>query len=469
LFPEPVNNLNRRRLFVRTGAVPLLGWLLLVLPVAAAGRDAPNFAELVRKHEVEVVNISTTLLTRTARGAELTDRDDAPTEGMPGVPPAGDGTSLGSGFIVSNNGYVITCAHVIEGASEIVVRLADRREFRARLVGADRRSDVAVLKIDATNLRPVTIGNPALLGVGDWVLAIGAPFGFESSATSGIISAKGRSLPSENYVPFLQTDVAINPGNSGGPLFNLKGEVIGINSQIYSRTGTFMGLSFAIPIDIAMQIAEQLKRDGGVHRGWLGIRLQEVTYGLAAAYGLDRPRGALIADILPGAPAARSELKSGDIVLEYEGRAIGLSSDLPPLVGLTRPGTQARLKLFRRGQGMLNVSVKISELHDEPVAKVAAPAPRGEGEARLGLVLSELTPALRKRHELTAGVNVDEVRDGAGREAGLRPGDVILEVDGRPASGVGGFYRLIAGTQPGRPLVLRIRRGASSLYVAFNP
>lgn len=441
--------------------------LLLPLPALAAPRDLPDFSALVRKHEVEVVNISTMHV----RGAPVADWDGSgppPNDGLHGG-PSGDGTSLGSGFVVSSDGYIITCAHVVEGAIEIVVRLADRREYRARLIGADRRSDIAVLKIDAGNLRAVSIGDPARLAVGDWVLAIGAPFGFESSATSGIVSAKGRSLPSENYVPFLQTDVAINPGNSGGPLFNLKGEVIGINSQIYSRTGTFMGLSFAIPIDIAMQIAEQLKREGGVHRGWLGVRLQEVTFGLAAAYGLDRPRGALVADILPGAPAARSDLKNGDIVLEYEGRPIGLSSELPPLVGLTRPGTSARLKLFRREQGVVNAVVKIGELREEPVAKVSLPAARAEGEHRLGLALSELTAAQRKRHEISAGVSVDEVLDGPAREAGLRAGDVIAEVDGRPVAGVANFHRLIGQAKSGRPVVMRVRRGASSVYFALNP
>ncbi|HEY6233680.1 MAG TPA: trypsin-like peptidase domain-containing protein, partial [Candidatus Elarobacter sp.] len=433
---------------------------LLIAPAASeAARDLPDFAALVRQHGVEVVNVSTTLVGRRERPIEWNDEspDAAPPDSLRGE--ANEGASLGSGFVIAPGGYLLTCAHVVEGAAEIVVRLADRREYRARLIGLDRRSDVALLKIDADNLRAVTIGDPARLHVGDWVLAIGAPFGFDSSATSGIVSAKGRSLPSENYVSFLQTDVAINPGNSGGPLFNLKGEVVGINSQIYSRTGAFMGVSFAIPIDIAMRIAEQLKSGGGVHRGWLGVSLQEVTHGLALAYGLDRPRGALIADILAGGPASRSELKAGDIVLEYEGRPIGLSAELPPLVGLTQPGTRARFKLFRRHLGVTEVIVSVGELREEPLTKVSLPTPRSDGGHRLGLVLSDLSAVQRKRHDLNAGAYVEEVFDGPGREAGLRAGDIIAEVDGRAVTGLGQFYRLATQTRPGRPAVVRVRRG----------
>lgn len=437
----------------------------------AASRDLPDFAALVKSHGAEVVNISTTQAIKRDRALE--PDDDSPEAVPPDWfrgPQSGEGASLGSGFIISSNGYLLTCAHVVEGAAEIVVRLADRREYRARLVGADRRGDIALLKIDATDLRPVSIGDPARLRVGDWVLAIGAPFGFDSSATSGIVSAKGRSLPSENYVPFLQTDVAINPGNSGGPLFNLKGEVVGVNSQIYSRTGVFMGVSFAIPIDIAMRIADQLK-DGAVRRGWLGVSLQEVTQGLASAYGLDRPRGALIADILPGGPAAQSDLKPGDIVLEYDGRPIALSSELPPLVGLTPPGTRARFRLFRREHGVLEVVATVGELREESAVKAALPTPRSDGGHRLGLILSELSAAQRKRYAVSAGgVHVDDVLDGPAREAGLRIGDVIAEVDGRPVTGLTGFYRLVTQqAKPARrPTLLRVRRGASSLYVALS-
>ena len=443
---------------------------LLSLPttLSAATRELPDFAALVQAHGAEVVNISTSV----KRRDQPPEWNDESANGWPpglfrGAPNGGEADSLGSGFVISSDGYVLTCAHVVEGAAEIVVRLADRREYYARLVGADRRSDIALLKIDATGLRPVVIGDPVRLRVGEWVLAIGAPFGFDSSATSGIISAKGRSLPNENYVSFLQTDVAINPGNSGGPLFNLKGEVIGVNSQIYSRTGAFMGVSFAIPIDIAMRIAQQLRSQGGVHRGWLGVSLQEVTHGLAAAYGLDRPRGALVADILAAGPAAGSDLKPGDIVLEYEGQPIGLSSELPPLVGLTAPGTSARFKVFRRDVGVMEVVATVGELRDE-ATKVAMPITRSDGGHRLGLVLSDLSSEQRSRYDLKGGVYVDDIMDGPAREAGLRIGDIIAEVDGRTVTNIGNFYRLMARTKSGRPAVLRVRRGASAIYLALN-
>lgn len=445
--------------------------VLLIAPATAAtaAGELPDFATLVREHGAEVVNISTLQAAR-ERAPEWNEEPPggrSPEWFRAPPPDTSDGVSLGSGFVISADGYILTCAHVVEGAAEILVRLADRRQYRARLVGADKPSDVALLKIDAGNLRPVTIGDPAGLRVGDWVLAIGAPFGFESSATSGIVSAKGRSLPNENYVSFLQTNVAINPGSSGGPLFNLRGEVVGMNSQIYSRTGAFMGVSFAISIDIAMRIAEQMKSGGTVHRGWLGVGLQEVTHGLAAAYGLDRPRGALIADILPGGPAARSDLRAGDIVLEYEGRPIGLSSELPPLVGLTAPGTRARFKVFRRDRGTTDIVVAVGELREEP-AQVSLPAARSDGGHRLGLVLSELTAAQRKRYDVGNGVHVDEVLDGPAREAGLRVDDVIAEVDGRAVNGIANFYRLMAQTRSGRPAVVRVRRGTSSVYLALN-
>jgi serine protease Do len=444
--------------------------LLLVwsAPLFAATRELPDFATLVQAHGAEVINVSTTLQRRD-QSAEWSD-DSAngwPPGAFGGGPNGSEGASLGSGFVISSDGYLLTCAHVVEGASEIVVRLADRREFHARLVGADRRSDIALLKIDAANLHPVVIGDPRRLRVGDWVLAIGAPFGFDSSATSGIISAKGRSLPNENYVSFLQTDVAINPGNSGGPLFDLKGEVVGVNSQIYSRTGAFMGVSFAIPIDIAMRIAQQLRSQGGVHRGWLGVSLQEVTHGLAAAYGMGRPRGALVADILAAGPASGSDLKPGDIVLEYEGQPIGLSSELPPLVGLTPPGTRAHFKVFRRDRGLIDVVATVGELREE-TTKVGMPTARADGGHRLGLVLSDLSLEQRKHYDLKGGVYVDDVLDGPAREAGLRIGDIVAEVDGHTVVGIGNFYRLMAQAKPDRPAVLRVRRGASAIYLALS-
>ncbi|HEX9812447.1 MAG TPA: Do family serine endopeptidase [Burkholderiales bacterium] len=442
--------------------------LLAPTALSAATRELPDFAALVQAHGSEVVNISTSPRHRDRAPEGNDDALNAWPPGAFGAPNGREVASLGSGFVISADGYLLTCAHVVDGAGEIVVRLADRREYHARMIGADRRSDIALLKVDATDLRPVAIGDPQQLHVGDWVLAIGAPFGFDSSATAGIVSAKGRSLPNENYVSFLQTDVAINPGNSGGPLFNLKGEVVGVNSQIYSRTGAFMGVSFAIPIDIAMRIAQQLRAQGGVHRGWLGVSLQEVTHGLAAAYGLDRPRGALVADVLPAGPAAGSDLKPGDIVLEYEGQPIGLSSELPPLVGLTAPGSKARFRVFRRNRGLIDVVATVGELRDEST-KVALPSKRGDGGQRLGLVLSELSSEQRKHYDLKGGVYVDDIMDGPARNAGLRVGDVIADVDGRSVGSVGAFYRLMAQSTSDRPAVLRVRRGASAIYLALSP
>ena len=452
--------------------------LLLLVPMAqAAPRDLPDFSRLVDKHGAAVVNISTTQRLKHPGAPKNTDEPDAAEdhpfndyfrryfdEGQESF----DSNPLGSGFIVSPDGYILTCAHVVEDAREIVVRLTDRREYSAKLIGSDKRSDIALLKIDATGLPAVVIGEPGRLLVGEWVLAIGSPFGFDSSATSGIVSAKTRALPNENYVSFIQTDVAINPGNSGGPLFNLKGEVVGINSQIYSRTGGFMGLSFAIPIDAAMKITTQLKSQGHVRRGWLGVSLQEVSRTLASAYGLNKPHGALVADILPTGPAAKSELRSGDIVLEYEGKAIDHSSDLPPLVGLTAPGTQVRLTVFRRDRSMQNVMVALGELKEEVAAKPSSRQGRAGGNGSLGMALGEISPVQRKTLNLDYGVAVEVVDEGPARDAGLRTGDVILEVDGKRVYDISGFQRLTGRGGAGKLVVLRVRRGASTSYLALS-
>jgi serine protease Do len=436
----------------------LAGQALLYAQTADAA-ELPDFTRLVRSHGPSVVNISTLQRTRGAAIEEspgdfrLHPFDD---------PPESDGTSLGSGLIVSSDGYILTCAHVVEEAREIIVRLIDRREFNARLIGTDTRTDIALLKIEAGSLPAVAIGDPGKLGVGEWVLAIGSPFGFHHSATSGIVSAKGRSLPHENYTPFIQTDVAINPGNSGGPLFNLRGEVVGVNSQIYSRSGGFMGVSFAIPIDLAMHVAEQLKRDGRLRRGWLGVSPQEVTRALAAAYGLDRARGALIADILPGSPAARSELRAGDIVLEYNGRRLESSTDLPLLVGQTAPLTKAMLRVQRRGVGQRDIQVVVGELQGE------APEPLAADKVAPSLVLTELSEKRRRQGNLPGGVVV-EGTDLAARQAGLRPGDVIVEIDGKRVTSVAEFRRLLGQAAPGKYAVLRVRRGPQALFIALSP
>lgn len=453
-----------------------LALLLGTACVPALARDLPDFSRLVRSQAAVVVNISTTQqVVRAAapRRSEAPLPDDHPLGDWlrrfgEGGPDSLDGSSLGSGVIISADGFILTCAHVVEDAQEITVRLNDRREFNARLVGADRRSDLALLKIDASNLPRALIGDPGRLAVGDWVLAIGSPFGFDSSATAGIVSAKSRSLPKESYVTFLQTDVAINPGNSGGPLFNLKGEVVGINSQIYSETGGYMGVSFAIPIDMAMRIVEQLKAHGRVQRGWLGVRLQEVTRDLALAYGMAKPSGALIADILPGGPAARSDLRVGDVIVDYENKPVERSSDLAPLVGLTAPGARARVTVFRRGQGRQTLLVSVAELKEDSAAR-QTPSVRPRPTANPGgLVLGELGAAQRRRLNLDHGVAIQGVEEGGAWSAGLRPGDVVLEIDGKRVHSVADAQRLLAQLPRERPVVLRVQRGATTSFVALR-
>lgn len=452
--------------------------LLCVNIVQAAPRELPDFSRLVAQHGKAVVNISVIRdikrLGFPAEPKSQTAPNEPPARDQQqrffeDSPESSDEKSLGSGFIISPDGYILTCAHVIEKAREILVRFTDRREYSARLVGSDRRSDVALIKIEASGLPTVKIGDAGKLRVGEWVLAIGSPFGFDNSATSGIISAKDRTLPDENYISFLQTDVPINPGNSGGPLFNLNGEVVGINSQIYSGTGGFMGLSFAIPIDAAMKIGSQLKSAGRVRRGWLGVSLQEVSRPLAGAYGLPKPRGALVADILANSPAAKSDLRAGDIVLEFEGRAINRSTDLPPLVGLTPPGTRAEFSVFRRNEGIQTVVVALGELREGSTDQPPARQERGEKILRFGLRLHEVSSAQRKNLDIDHGVSVAGVEEGQAQEAGLRPGDVILDVDGKRVSDISSFYRLLDHTPRNRPVVLRIRRGMGTLFLALTP
>ncbi len=444
----------------------------------AAPRELPDFSRLVAQHGAAVVNISITRYVKTTGFPSAPATPVSPKEPVPRDflrhyfdqdPDSVEENSLGSGFIVSTDGYILTCAHVVENAREILVRLNDRREFNARLVGLDKRSDVAMLKIESASLPIVTIGDANKLQVGEWVLAIGSPFGFDSSATAGIVSAKGRTLPSENYISFIQTDVPINPGNSGGPLFNLKGEVVGVNSQIYSDTGGFMGLSFAIPIDAAMKISAQLKNDSKVRRGWLGVSLQEVSRSLAGAYGLNNPHGALVTDILPNSPAAKSDLRPGDIVLEYEGKMIDRSADLAPLVGLTTPGTLARFGIFRRDQGKQTIIIKLGELRED-VSERPVRRERSENHSRFGLTLGDMTPAQRKNFEIDQGAYVAGVdEDGPVRQAGLRVGDVIVEIDGKRVNDAATFYRLLEHTASGRSVVLRVRRGMATLFLAFAP
>jgi serine protease Do len=369
----------------------------------------------------------------------------------------------GSGFIVSSDGYILTNAHVVKGADEVEVKLIDKRKFSAKVVGADSRTDVAVIRITASNLPTVKLGDPDKLRVGEAVAAIGSPFGFENSVTAGIVSAKGRSLPSESYVPYIQTDVPINPGNSGGPLFNMRGEVVGINSQIYSRSGGYQGVSFAIPIDVAMDVAEQLKSAGKVSRGWLGVVIQEVTADLAESFGLDRPRGALVSQVQPDSPAAKAGLQPADVILQFDGRPVENSGDLPRMVGMAKPGAKIPLQVWRKGRTQ-DVTVTLGEL---PGEEEQLAGKNGKTYSRGGLALSELTVDQRRELNIDHGLLVEEVTGDAAR-AGIRVGDVILAVNNGKVSTVEAFRKAIATIPKGKSAAILVRRGDGSLYIPLK-
>jgi len=455
--------------------------VLLTLPTHTLAGALPEFSGLVETYGPSVVNISTKQSRRDTRRFHGFSVPDLP-EGSPlydffrrflgeeGLTPHDkdrQSRSLGSGFFISADGYLLTNFHVVDGADEIIVRTSDRREFLAKRVGTDKRSDIALLKIEAQDLPPVELGSAKDLKVGEWVLAIGSPFGFDHSATAGIVSAKGRSLPSENYVPFIQTDVAINPGNSGGPLFNLDGEVVGVNSQIYSRTGGFMGLSFAVPTDVAMDVVEQLKATGKVSRGWLGVRIQEVTSELAETFGMDQPRGALVAQLLPNSPAAESDLLEGDVILRFNGKEVATHSTLPPLVGATRVNEPARLEVLRGGR-VEEVTVIIGELPDEGGVTAAAELESMTANS-IGLVVGDLNAEQRDQFGLEqSGVVVREVKPGAAERAGIDPGDVILMFDGKPVEDAKQFRELLADIEPGRSVATLIQRGDGRVFFAVR-
>lgn len=459
------------------GAFLLVLWcavaalMLAVLPArAAAGVQAlPDFTRLVASRGAAVVNISATQVRpapqkQPFRAPELDESDPMfdffrrfvpRMPEYPGAEP--DEKSLGSGFIISPDGYILTNAHVVEEAERIMVRLADKREFDAVVIGADARSDVALIRIEAAGLPHVVLGDPEALAVGEWVLAIGSPFGFEQSVTAGIVSAKGRSLPDENFVPFIQTDVAINPGNSGGPLFNLRGEVVGINSQIYSRSGGYQGVSFAIPIDIAMQVEKQLVEHGKVVRGYIGAAIQDMNQELAGSFGLPSPDGALVASVEPDGSAARAGLRAGDIVLAVDGRHIGASKDLPPLIASLLPGSEATLDIWRDHRNQ-KLRLKIGELRSR--AQTAAAEVGDSGE--FGLALRPLSPEDRDQLHAEAGLRVAEAR-GAAARAGIRAGDVILAANGTPLRSAEQLSAL--AKHAGSYVALLIQRGNQRLFV----
>lgn len=468
----------------------LIGVLFLCggLTVPLQARDLPEFTKLVEQYGPTVVNISTTAKKTTSSTEDPTDRKSP--RNIPGLPenspfneffrhffdnedndfmPERPSTSLGSGFILSTDGYVITNNHVIEDADEIIVRLTDRRSFPAKVVGTDKRSDIALLKVEATNLPAVKMGSSTDLKVGEWVLAIGSPFGFENSVTAGIVSAKGRSLPSDNYIPFIQTDVAINPGNSGGPLFNLDGEVVGVNSQIYSRSGGFMGLSFAIPVDVMKNVVDQLKNKGKVSRGWLGVLIQDVNRELAESFGMEKPQGALVAKVLPNSPAETAKFKVGDIIIKFDGKEIDHSADLPPIVGNTKVGATVTATVLRQGQ-KTTVDVTIAELpSEEDIATVTKGGSKSATSNRVGLSVRELNDKEREALSLPeGGVLVEKVSEGVARDAGIRKGDIVMRIGDTEVKNVSHFKELLAKLEVGQSVPILIHRGESPLFLALK-
>jgi serine protease Do len=446
--------------------------VLSFVPLAGVAQvqGLPDFTELVEKQGAAVVNVSTTSAARSGPQSPIPEDDPSNDFFRRLGPPPRDyeARSLGSGFIISPDGYILTNAHVVEAAEDINVKLNDKREFKAKVIGSDKRTDVAVIKIEASGLPAVKIGDPERLKVGEWVLAIGSPFGFESTVTAGIVSAKGRSLPQENYVPFIQTDVAINPGNSGGPLFNLKGEVVGINSQIYSRTGGFMGLSFAIPIDVAMDITHQLRTTGRVSRGRIGVVIQEVTRELAESFGLPKAAGALVNSVEKGGPADKAGLEPSDVILKFDGKTVSSSSDLPRIVAHTRPGSKATIQIWRKGAPR-DVTVTVGEMPEEKVAQRPGRRDSKSGNvvARLGLTVSELSAEQRSELGVGGGLLVEDVQ-GAAARAGIRRGDILMALNNQDIKSVEQVTQLLNQFEKAKSVALLIRRGDSALYVPLR-
>jgi serine protease Do len=441
--------------------------------------DLPDFTELVEQNHRSVVNISTTAAPeRESSGQSMPEFDDSPfgeffrkfleqQQNQPGLQEQQfDSDSLGSGFIISEDGFVLTNNHVIDGADEIIVRLFDRRQYVAELIGKDARSDVAVLKIDATGLPAARIGDSGALRVGEWVLAIGSPFGFDFSVTAGIVSATGRSLPRENYVPFIQTDVAINPGNSGGPLFNLAGEVVGINSQIYSRTGGFMGLSFSIPIEMAIDISDQLKATGTVSRGWLGVIIQEVTRELAESFSMRTAHGALISRILPESPADNSDLEVGDIIVGFNGAYVDKSSALPPMVGQVRAGGVADVDVIRNGEE-IKLEVKIGELPGAEELAQNRRAPSSKVSNKLGVEVEPIDDETRERLD-SGGVEVKAVASGPGKDAGIRVGDILTMIDNTKIESIDDFEKAMDSVESGATIAVLVQREQGPIFIALT-
>ena len=455
-------------------------FVTFLIPTAVFAVTLPDFTELAETQGKTVVNITSIKNASTPSGnpppfpydeqlQEFFKRFGIP--GLPGMPPNGNAPrekqvmGTGSGFIIDSKGIVITNAHVVNDADTVIVKLNDQKEIQAEVLGVDKRTDVAVLKIKADNLPQVKIGDPGKLKVGEWVAAIGSPFGLESTMTVGVVSALGRNLPQENYVPFIQTDVAINPGNSGGPLFNTSGEVVGINSQIYSRTGGYMGLSFAIPIDVAINVAEQLESDGKVSRGWLGIAIQEISKELSESFNMKSTQGALVAGVEKESPADKGGLKPGDVILKFGENDIKISSDLPKFVSSTKPGSKIPVNILRQGKEK-QLEITIGEMPTEEMV-VARKNNEQTQKNRIGLTVKDLTPQQKKQIKENAGVLVLDVADAA-LNAGIRKGDVILGLNNNPVSSVQSFNQDLKKVKKGKTIALLIYRNGDTLYVPIK-
>ncbi|NBX61440.1 MAG: DegQ family serine endoprotease [Betaproteobacteria bacterium] len=457
----------------------------------AQNRTLPDFTDLVEQVGPSVVNIRTIdkVAPQSAQNQPADPQDEemqelfrrffgipmpnAPRQQRPNRPqqqPEEQPRGVGSGFILTADGFIMTNAHVVDGAQQVIVTLTDKREFVARIVGSDKRTDVAVVKIEATGLPPVKLGDPNRLKVGEWVMAIGSPFGLENTVTAGIVSAKGRDTG--DYLPFIQTDVAINPGNSGGPLINMRGEVVGINSQIYSRSGGFMGISFAIPIDEAANVSNQLRASGRVQRGRLGVGIGEVTKEVAESLGMSKPQGAFVSSVEPGSPAEKVGIEAGDIILKFDGKTIEKSSDLPRTVGNTKPGTNSKLTVLRRGVTR-EVAITVGEFEPEKVASTkpaaAEKAPDNSTAAQLlGLTVSDMTDGLKKELKLRGGVRVDAVAEPALR-AGIREGDVITQIANFEVNDTKAFTQVLSKLDKSKAVSVLLRRGEWSQYTVIRP
>ena len=455
--------------------------LLLSSSIAfAQTNELPDFTGLVEKHGAAVVNISAVQTSSTLNNQVLPEIPGIP-EDSPfydffkrhmqpySAPRKSEPRSLGSGFIISSDGYILTNAHVVETADEITVKLNDKREFVAEVIGTDRKTDIALIKINATELPQVTQGNPNNLRVGEWVIAIGSPFGFEHSVTAGIVSAKGRLLAQENYVPFIQTDVAINPGNSGGPLFNMKGEIVGINSQIYSRTGGFMGLSFAIPINVATEIADQLKVSGKVSRGRIGIMIQEVTKELAESFGLSDSNGALVVSVEKGGSADQAGIKARDIILKFDEKEVVMSTDLPRIVGNTKPGSKVSMHIWRDASFKI-IKIEVGEAPSDEAAenRKLKQGKKSTISNRLGLALSEITAEQKTQLEISNGLLVEDMQPGIASRSGISIGDIILGFNSKDVKSVGQFNELLSQVKSGKNIALLVKRGDLTTFITMK-